>query len=96
MNRMEPTTAAHRPLERERWGGNPVNHVHPVKSGRAAVSGGDERWYNWDAGWTVISEEDDNAGAGNLTMTYVGGLADVAGSSPATGSYRYYLRDHLG
>ena len=33
---------------------------------------------------------------GALTRTYVGNLADIAGSNPATGTARYYIHDHLG
>ncbi|MBW7998523.1 MAG: hypothetical protein FVQ81_18505, partial [Candidatus Glassbacteria bacterium] len=37
------------------------------------VLGGDYTWYNWDAGSTVISEEDEGIGVGDgtLTRTYV-------------------------
>jgi RHS repeat-associated protein len=57
--------------------------------------------YNWDEGWNIINEED-NAGA--LTQTYVRApigevgpvLADVSGSAPASGTYRYYGLDNLG
>ena len=58
--------------------------------------------YNWDMGWNVISEED---GVGTLTMSYVidqpgapvaSILADVSGTNPASGTYRYYNLDHLG
>jgi len=53
-------------------------------------------------GWNVLNEEDS---LGDLTRTHVvnsplaevGGLmADVAGTNPSTGAYRYYVTDHLG
>jgi RHS repeat-associated protein len=54
-------------------------------------------WYNWDSGYTVISEETGSSGAGTLTRTYVGrSLAHVDGSNPATGTWRYMYHDHLG
>lgn len=57
--------------------------------------------YNWDAGWNLINEE--NSG-GTLTMTYVRAplgpvgpvLADLAGSTPSSGTAHYYGLDHLG
>ncbi|GMV90601.1 MAG: hypothetical protein AMXMBFR82_03790 [Candidatus Hydrogenedentota bacterium] len=49
--------------------------------------------YNWDGGFGLVSEEDDS---GNLTRTYTGRLADVNGSTPATGTSRYYHGDNLG
>ena len=63
---------------------------------RSRVAGADETWYNW-AGWTVVNEEDDAVGDGNLTRTYVGRTsAHVDGTNPATGAYTYYTQDHLG
>jgi len=63
-----------------------------------SVSGGAYTWYNWDVGWNVINE--DSSKQGTLTMTYVRGLqgimADVSGSNPASGTYRYYCHDNLG
>ena len=41
----------------------------------------------------MIKEEDD---VDNLTMTYVGRLADVSGSNPSTGNYWYYFQDNIG
>ncbi|HIJ73109.1 MAG TPA: RHS repeat-associated core domain-containing protein [Candidatus Hydrogenedentes bacterium] len=49
--------------------------------------------YNWDAGYSVINEEDSG---GDLTMTYIGKLADVSGDDPSSGTWRYYSHDHLG
>ncbi len=61
---------------------------------RDEEDGTDITWHNWDAGYTVISEEADGAGLGDgaLTRTYVGNLADIAGSNPATGTARYHSR----
>ena len=59
-----------------------------------SVSGGDYAWYNWNAGWTVINEENSN---GTLARTYVGrNRAHVAGTSPSTGDWKYYTHDNLG
>lgn len=60
---------------------------------RERTAGGSTTKYNWDAGWNVINEEDSQ---GTLTMTYVGGLADVSGTDPSQGTWRYYFSDHLG
>jgi len=49
--------------------------------------------YNWDAGYTMINEEDSG---GDLTMTYIGKLADVSGDDPSTGTWRYYSADERG
>ena len=64
---------------------------------RDEEDGTDITWYNWD-GYTVINEEADGVGLGDgaLTRTYVGNLADITGSNPATGTARYYTHDHLG
>ena len=59
---------------------------------RSRTAGGTTTKYKWD-GWMVVNEEDSS---GNLTMTYVGHtVADVTGSDPSTGTYRYYFHDHL-
>jgi RHS repeat-associated protein len=58
-------------------------------------------WYNYDVRWNLLNEE--NSG-GTLTMTYVHDplkpigtvLADLAGSTPATGTARYYCQDNIG
>jgi len=60
---------------------------------RERTTGGTTTNYNWDAGFTMINEEDSG---GTLTMTYIGKLADVSGSNPSTGTWRYYSHDHLG
>jgi RHS repeat-associated protein len=57
--------------------------------------------YNWEAGFNVIEEEDSG---GTLTDTFVQGpgrsvgpiVADVSGSDPGSGSYRYYFEDNVG
>lgn len=62
---------------------------------RNRVTATDETWYNW-AGWSVINEEDDADGTGNLTRWYLGrNGAHADGASPATGTWRYYTHDHL-
>jgi len=56
--------------------------------------------YNWDAGWNVISEEDN---CGTLSKTYVHDpgkaigtiLADVSGTD-ANGTWRHYFQDNIG
>ena len=56
--------------------------------------------YNWDAGWNVISEEDN---CGTLSKTYIHDpgkaigtiLADVSGTD-ANGTWRYYFQDNIG
>ena len=73
---------------------------------RSRVAGADETWYNYTAGFDVISTEDDADGSsGNLTMTNVirsprtqvsATLADLDGTTPASGTARYYATDHLG
>jgi RHS repeat-associated protein len=59
---------------------------------RERTVGGTTTKYNWDIGWNVINEENSS---GILTMTYIGRLADVSGSNPANGTYRYYSLDNL-
>ena len=58
--------------------------------------------YNYDLGWNVVSEGDASNVLQN-TITYdnpaaevAGCLAEIAGSSPETGTAKYYFRDHLG
>ena len=64
---------------------------------RARIAGASETWYNWDSGFTVISEETGSTGTGALMRTYVGrSLAHLDGSNPATGTWRYMYHDHLG
>jgi len=60
---------------------------------RERTTGGTTTNYNWDAGFTMINEEDSG---GDLTMTYIGKLADVSGDDPSAGTWRYYSHDHLG
>jgi RHS repeat-associated protein len=40
--------------------------------------------------------EESGTGSGALVKTYIGGMAEIAGSNPATGAYSYYMRDNLG
>jgi RHS repeat-associated protein len=73
---------------------------------RSRVAGLAESWYNYTAGFDVVSTEDDADGStGALTMTNVvrspraqvsATLADLAGATPSTGTARYYATDHLG
>jgi len=67
---------------------------------RLRTYGSTVTFYLWDAGWNVVNEMVSNMGPPALTNTYVHGpqgiLADVPGSSPSTGDYRYYFGDNLG
>jgi RHS repeat-associated protein len=57
--------------------------------------------YNYDIGWNLLNEE---SSGGTLTMTYVHDpmkvigtvLVDLAGTTPATGTARYYSQDNIG
>jgi len=60
---------------------------------RSRTASGTTTNYNWDAGYNIINEEDSG---GDLTMTYIGKLADVSGDDPSAGTWRYYSHDHLG
>ena len=74
---------------------------------RSWVDAASETWYNWGIDWSVVSEEDDADGSsGALSRTYVNDptvwtgvgqvLAQIDGSSPATGTAAYYGKDHIG
>ena len=73
---------------------------------RSRVAGTDETWYNYTAGFDVVSTEDNADGSsGALTMTNVvfaprtlvsATLADLAGTTPSSGAVRYYATDRLG
>lgn len=64
---------------------------------RSRVAGAEERWYNWAKGWRIISEEGDADGDGVLVRTYVGGnRAQVDGTAPSAGAWKYTARDNLG
>jgi len=56
--------------------------------------------YRWDRGWNMIAEYESGVGGlwdiGDLANTFIPGLAEVPGTNPATGDYRYYSTDHLG
>ncbi|GMU94251.1 MAG: hypothetical protein AMXMBFR4_33090 [Candidatus Hydrogenedentota bacterium] len=61
---------------------------------RVMTAGSSTTKYRWDPGFAILAEEESN---GSLFKSYVGGtLADIAGSEPAIGTYRYYSHDHLG
>ena len=60
---------------------------------RHAIAAGAWTYYKWGAGFDLVNEETD---AGVLTPTYYGRLADVAGTDPASGAWRYYHHDQLG
>src|SRR5690606_23697274 len=62
---------------------------------RQRTVGGVSTWYNWGLGWGVLNEES-GTGSGTLQKTYIGGMAEIAGSTPATGAYSYYATDNLG
>ena len=64
---------------------------------RSRIDGANETWYNWSAGWTVLSEEDDaDGGSGVLIRTYLGrNTAHVDGSSPASGDWKYSTCDRI-
>ncbi len=55
-----------------------------------AVNGTTTTRYRWGLGWDLLNEEN---GSGTLTNMYIGHLAEVPGSNPATGAYRYYATD---
>ena len=63
---------------------------------RSRVAGTDETWYNWAAGWLLVSEENDSSGGGSLQRTYAGKEAHVAGSLPSVNAWSYVSRDKLG
>jgi len=55
-------------------------------------------WFRWD-GWEECGEYAGTVGSwtvGALQTGYVPGGAAFAGSSPATGDWRFFLNDHLG
>ncbi|HPO17172.1 MAG TPA: RHS repeat-associated core domain-containing protein [Candidatus Hydrogenedentes bacterium] len=56
-------------------------------------------WWRWDLGWNPIQEYTDpdaDWDIENLAATFVPGMAEIPGGDPSTGSYRYYMGDHLG
>lgn len=73
---------------------------------RSRVVGVNETWYNYTIGFDVVSRESDADGStGALTMTNIvlaptapvsATLGDLAGTTPASGTARYYATDHLG
>jgi len=61
---------------------------------RQRTAAGSTTRYRWDMSWTVLNEED---AFGDLTRTYVGrSSAHVDGANPSTGTWRFYVHDHLG
>jgi len=74
--------------------GNATYQYDGAGKRRQRTAGGATTRYRWDEGWTVMNEEDS---LGDLTRTYVGrGTAHVDGSNPSTGTWRFYVHDHLG
>ncbi len=74
--------------------GNAAYQYDGAGKRRQRTAGGVTTKYRWDLGWTVLNEEDGN---GNLTRTYVGrSTAHVDGTNPSTGTWRFYVHDHLG
>jgi len=70
------------------------------KQRNKALSPTDWTWYRWN-GWHMVNQyhdtdEDWDINDGTLELTYVKGLAEITGSDPASGTYRYYSKDHLG
>jgi len=64
------------------------------------VNSAEYTWYRWN-GWQMVNQYDDpdddyDINDGTLELTYVKGLAEITGSDPASGTYRYYSKDHLG
>jgi len=74
--------------------GNATYQYDGAGKRRQRTAGGATTRYRWDVGWTVLNEEDN---LGNLTRTYVGrSAAHVDGANPSTGTWRFYVHDHLG
>jgi len=59
---------------------------------RSRTSGGVTTW--WRPGGSEYADSSGSIGA--RTKTYLGGLGEIAGSNPSTGTYSYYVTDHLG
>jgi len=58
------------------------------------TAGGTTTQCRWEGGRHVLTEED---AFGDLTRTYIGrSAAHVDGTNPATGTWRFYVHDHLG
>jgi len=74
--------------------GNATYQYDGAGKRRQRTAGGTTTQYRWDLGWTVVNEED---ALGDLTRTYVGrSTAHVDGTNPSTGTWRFYVHDHLG
>ena len=58
------------------------------------TAGGTTTQCRWEGGRHVLTEED---AFGDLTRTYIGrSAAHVDGTNPSTGTWRFYVHDHLG
>ncbi len=73
--------------------GNVTHNYRADGKRHARTAGGVTTRYNWDAGWNVVSEQTVSS---TLTRTYIGSLAHVDGTTPASGAYLYYMHDNLG
>ncbi|MBL7649526.1 MAG: hypothetical protein JNK74_25395 [Candidatus Hydrogenedentes bacterium] len=63
---------------------------------RSRIAGTSEAWFNWDDGLTLVSEENDSGGEGNLSRTYIeGDFAHSDGDNPAASVYVYYTNDRI-
>jgi RHS repeat-associated protein len=76
------------------------NRRNRLNNPNGAYTDADLTWYRWGTEWNLIGEyeSDDYAtwDVGDLKHWYLGKAAQVNGSSPAIGDYRYYTTDHLG
>jgi len=68
-----------------RWERNRSRHVCPPAASKPWLARA-ARLHGKRADWDLE----------NLSLTYIPGLAEVTGTNPSTGSYRYYMGDHLG
>ena len=74
------------------WEGN-VTYEYGGDGKRRSRNDGAVTKYRWDAGRYNLEEEDST---GVLKVTHIRRIADVSGSYPSTGAYRYRCRDELG
>ncbi len=68
-----------------RWERNRSRHVCPPAASKPWLARA-ARLHGKRADWDLE----------NLSLTYIPGLAEVTGTNPSTGGYRYYMGDHLG
>ncbi len=74
--------------------GNATYQYDGAGKRRQRTAGGTTTRYRWDPNWSVLNVED---GSGNLTRSYVGRSGShVDGTNPSTGTWRFYVHDHLG